>query len=359
MLSPKEKKEMGRLEDLTDHRIETERRQSEKWRIPKQVIIETSAACQLNCVGCPINRDSNAGSFMPLEDVISILDRIDFTTTIIPWMNGEPLLHRDYEEILRQITERNMRTYITTNGMVWHQDIMELMVAKNSIYQVIFSLDGCTPGIQKKVRPGSDEPRILETIHRFGQLKMEAGNNIDMAVKICRRGQDQAEVERYIANWLQADFIDFVVEGKLLDNDNAPKVRTSPCTYPDLRFMVIRANGQMVPCAYNHRVVNENYFEWPNVFDDREKPIIEYYNDPVVLKWREDQRRGFFLGPCETCGFAYNGEGFEGMIAFRDPNLRALFPWPIYWHSDYYNQFYSLTRKWDEVKLSGDSNDER
>ena len=312
--------------------------------IPKQIIIETSAECQLRCEGCPINTVSGGGGFMPLVDVMSILDRIDFETTIIPWMNGEPLLHRDYAEILRQITERNMRAYVTTNGMIWNDEVMKLLAVKNSIYQVIFSLDGEYFSTQERVRPGSDASLIRYHITKFGKLKKEMGNNIDMAVKICRRGQDQAEVEQYIAHWLSYDYIDYVCEGKMLENDNASGVRKHPCIYPDAQFMVIRSDGQMVPCAYNNRVVNGNYFRWPNVFDDREKPIIEYYNDPMIKKWRDDQNNRVYNGPCETCGFAYNGQGFEGEIAFRDPGLREVLPGPIYWHNDYYNQFYSLKK---------------
>ena len=319
-----------------------------KIRIPKQVIIETSASCQLRCEGCPIN-GAHEGGFMKLTNFLSIIDRIDFDTTIIPWMNGEPLLHKDYAAILQILTERNLRAYVTTNGMIWNDAVMQIMAAKNSIYQIIFSLDGHPMGwsnSQMLCRPGSREKTIVDNIRRFGKLKEGMGNNIDIAVKICRRGQDQAEVEKYIVYWLKEHYIDYVCEGKMLWNDQAPEVRTHPCRYPDDMFMVIRSDGQMVPCAYNHEVVNENYFKWPNVFDDREKPMLEYYNDPKLQDFRKKQELGIYPGPCATCGFAYTGEGFEGGIQFRDPMLRSQFPNPIYWHSDYYNQFYSLTRKW-------------
>lgn len=332
---------MGELEDLTDMRIETERRQAFKWKRPEQIIIETSAACQLRCVGCPINHDSGKG-FMSFNDVKSILDRIDFKTTIIPWMNGEPLLHPEYAKILKEIVSKGFRAYITTNGMIWDEEVMQIMAADNSIYQVIFSLDGYFGISQERVRPGSDYHRIVKNILRFRDLVVENGGRTDVAVKICRRGQDQAEVERYISWWLRE--VDYVCEGKMLDNDNAPLVRSTPCKYPDSKFMVIRADGRMVPCAYNNAVVNGNHFHWPNVFADRKAPIIAYYNDPILRQWRSDQDSGIFHGPCRTCGFAYTGEGFQGTIEFRDRTLDVR--QAIYWHNDYYNQFYSLKKKW-------------
>ena len=88
-------------------------------KMPKQIIIETSGVCQLKCKYCPtLSPDAKTG-FMDMDLFKSIIDRVNFSTTVIPWMNGEPLLHPDYADMLDYIEEAGLRYYITTNGMFY------------------------------------------------------------------------------------------------------------------------------------------------------------------------------------------------------------------------------------------------
>ena len=80
----------------------------------------------------------------------------------------------------------------------------------------------------------------------------------------------------------------------------------------------------------------------------RTKPIEKILTETIFSRFtffREDQRKGHFFGPCATCGFAYTGMGFEGMVHFRDDSLMRE---SIYYHQDYYNEFFSLTKKWKD-----------
>jgi len=315
---------------------------------PYQLIIETSASCQLQCIGCPFIAAEKPPrpKFMSLDLFKSIIDRIDWPVTVVPWMNGEPLLNPDFPRMLKYLVAAGHRAYITTNGMIWDDEVFQLITDENSVYQIIFSLDGLPSVFSRSIercRPGSNRERILSNIEAFGRLKMEKGSNLDMAVKICRRGQDQGEIEHYIHHWLQRPYINYVCEGRMLTEDATKETRMFPCKYPDHMFMVIRSDGEMVPCAYNETVVNDNWFHMGSVAND--KPLLEVYNNAKMTAFRLDQKAGRFCGPCITCGFAYTGHGFDGMLSFRDEKLRATYPNPIWFHSDYYNTFYSLKRK--------------
>ena len=94
--------------------------------IPKQLAIEITTRCQLRCKGC-MKTLGYPDMDMDLDFYKSIIDRNNFGATIIPYQNGEPLLHSDIFEIIRYPLSKNMRLYITTNGMIWNNDLFELM----------------------------------------------------------------------------------------------------------------------------------------------------------------------------------------------------------------------------------------
>ncbi|MHA2069050.1 MAG: SPASM domain-containing protein, partial [Candidatus Thorarchaeota archaeon] len=113
-----------------------------------------------------------------------------------------------------------------------------------------------------------------------------------------------------------------------------------PCQYSDDVFMMIRADGTLVLCMYNDSIVNggANPMGHLNKTDD----LLEVYNNEAYTHFRNDQRNGVFQGPCRTCGFAFTGSGFTGEIVFRN---EALYSHKVYYHRDYYNHFFSKSRK--------------
>jgi len=305
----------------------------------KQVDIEVTSACNLKCRFCP--GLGTKPQHMDVDLYKSIIDRIDFPTTVVPWLNGEPLLHPKYLELIKYTDEAGLRYYITTNGMVFKKDLFDYIMRKDSnCYQIIISLDGI-PGSKsiELARPGSDAMKVLETIAYLNHQRPK-GSTLDIAVKICRRGQDWQEIEEYISYWLERG-IDFVIVGDQLVEENNPEgFRRSPCQYSDNNFMVIKVDGRVVRCAYNTEATNNHDYTMGDVNNDL--PLLEIYNNSWFQKFREDQAEGIFHGPCKTCGFPYTGEGFEGEIKFRNKNLTQK---KIYFHRDYYNSFFSYKKK--------------
>jgi hypothetical protein len=139
--------------------------------------------------------------------------------------------------------------------------------------------------------------------------------------------------------WLKRKGIDFVVVGQPLIDDDVDKMRQYQCQYFDDNFMVIRANGRLTFCAYNEEMVN-NPDNAAGHLSSKET-LLEAYNSKTYKDAREAQRLGVYNKVCEKCGFAYTGLGFQGAIKFRkDPKRK------VYFQQDYYNQFFSLKKKW-------------
>jgi organic radical activating enzyme len=315
-------------------------------RIPKFLILESTDCCNLRCKGCYSTQSDFPKGFMDLDFYKSMVDSaakdgLQDKTIIMTWANGEPMLHPKLLDMLQYTTSKGFKTYVTTNGMIWNEEIFHFMLTEPNYYQHIFSLDGLwNRGNVAKARPGSDEERIRRTIEGFLAMKTRLNSNLDVLVKIVERGQDFAEIEAYIDYWLRQEGIDCVVVGKMLNTFDTEGMRLFPCQYPDETFMLVRWDRTPTLCMYNPHMMNEQMRPMRKI--EKGESILEYFNSEVYAQFHEDQERGIFRPPCNTCGIAYTGTGWRGQMHFRDP---ALTQQTIYTGVDYYNSTFSLVDK--------------
>ena len=322
--------------------------------IPKQFIVEAINKCNLKCKYCPsIENNSFPVGQMSVDFFKSIINRIAEEapeSTVIPWGNGEPFMHPDYADLMAYLNKKKLRYYVTTNLTIWREDVLtELLREGSSCYQLIISMDGLfgTDNIAK-ARPGTDEDLLHCNILKLIDLKKSLSSKTGLAFKICRRGQDYGEIEKYIQYWLEKD-IDFIIVGDALIGENELPMRTEPCQYFDNNFMVIRWTGDVALCAYCDKAVNDLVGSYGKV--EMTGSLLEIYNGFWIEARRSLQHKGTFPSPCETCPIAYTGVGFRGKVSFRDnPDVE------YFYQKDYYNQFFSkkLNRKPDSYYINGD-----
>ena len=312
---------------------------------PKQFILEATNRCNLQCRYCPsVDNDGFPVGDMDVDLFKSIVDRIAAESpesTVIPWANGEPFLHPQYLGMMEYLNNKGLRFYVTTNLTIWRENVLrELLLPGSGCYQLIVSMDGIFgSGNIPKARPGTDEEVLRRNIGRLFALKTEMDSKTDIAFKICRRGQDYGEVERYVQQWLENPDLDFVIVGDALVGENEDSMRTEPCQYFDNNFMVIRWTGDLAICAYCDKAINKLQGSYGKV--GLTGSLLELYNNEDIAFRRAEQNAGRFSAPCDTCPIAYTGIGFRGKISFRDN------PGQEYWYQrDYYNQFFSKRLHW-------------
>jgi organic radical activating enzyme len=309
---------------------------------PKQLIVEPTNRCNLKCKLCP--SVCNDGRFpvgdMSLDMFKQIANRASVEmpdVTVIPWMNGEPFLHPEYEEMIRHLSMLKLRHYITTNMTIFNESALRHILSDESTcYQLIVSLDGIEEtGNIAKARPGSNQDLILGNLGALLNLAFEMKSRKHIAVKICERGQDWGEIEAFILKWIDDPQIEYVCVGKPLATINEVSMRHYPCQYFDHNFEIIRWNGAMPICAYNDAVANGGELNYATY-----KPgdsLLEHYNNHIITALRLAQNNSEFFGPCKTCGFAYTGYGADGKIVMRNDDLQR----QLYYRFDYYNRMFS------------------
>ena len=82
----------------------------------KQIYIEITNICNLNCSFCPKN--SRPKKFMTIDEFDKITDEISpLTNTICLHLMGEPLLHPNIREIFEICTKKNLNVYLHKNKL--------------------------------------------------------------------------------------------------------------------------------------------------------------------------------------------------------------------------------------------------
>ena len=88
----------------------------------KQIYVEITNICNLNCSFCPKN--SRPKKFMTVEEFDIITDEISpLTNTVCLHLMGEPLLHPNINEIFKICNKKNLNVYLTTNGTLLKKNL--------------------------------------------------------------------------------------------------------------------------------------------------------------------------------------------------------------------------------------------
>lgn len=88
----------------------------------KQIYIEITNVCNLNCSFCP--KCSRAKRFMSVEEFDTITDEISpLTNTVCLHLMGEPLLHPSIKEIFEICNKKSLSINLTTNGTLIKQNL--------------------------------------------------------------------------------------------------------------------------------------------------------------------------------------------------------------------------------------------
>lgn len=95
-----------------------------------KIYIEITNICNLNCSFCL--EDSREKKMMNAHEFRNIITKIkEYTNLVTFHVKGEPLLHKDLEELLGICHENNVFVNITTNGSLLYKNIEILKKAKS------------------------------------------------------------------------------------------------------------------------------------------------------------------------------------------------------------------------------------
>lgn len=104
----------------------------------KKIYIEVTNLCNLNCSFC--SKSNKNKKEMTIEEFELVLKNINnYTEYIYLHVKGEPLIHKDLDNILLLAKRYNKKVCITTNG-VFLKEKLDILNKYDNIYQINISL---------------------------------------------------------------------------------------------------------------------------------------------------------------------------------------------------------------------------
>jgi len=129
------------------------------WSRPKMVTINLTARCNQQCIYCEIGKESfsTGNDSLDFDDMVWIFDQMALNKIHkIALCGGEPFLFNRIIDVVSYANTRNVRCYITTNGMNIHSlKESELQVLKACRAEINISIDSFQESVQSFTRGNS------------------------------------------------------------------------------------------------------------------------------------------------------------------------------------------------------------
>ncbi len=138
------------------------------------VQVEVTTYCNGSCIYCPhtVMRKRWANRHMPIELFHKLIPFLRCTDLVYLQGWGEPLLNKNFFEMVRICKDRGKRVGFTTNGMLLTEDTIRTLVDLH-LDIIGISLAGTTASTHNQIRKGTDFNKIISHVERLCKIKTE------------------------------------------------------------------------------------------------------------------------------------------------------------------------------------------
>lgn len=158
----------------------------EYWRgrvrlrsLPNRLVVEPVSACNLRCPHCftGAGRAGRPRALMPIELYRRLLAELGDTLTELELFHwGEPLLHPEIDEMVRDAAERGIATTINTNlAMALDADRAERLIA-SGLTELTVAVDGTSQETYEQYRVRGNLARVKDNCRRLVEARRRRGS---------------------------------------------------------------------------------------------------------------------------------------------------------------------------------------
>lgn len=284
------------------------------FEFPLCVELESSYYCNLRCPMCARQAlgTFNEGGLIDRKLYSKILDEAgkNKMPAIMLDHEAEPLTNPHIADMVKKAKEAGMLdVWMHTNANLLTEEISEKLI-RNGLTRINFSVDAVTGQTYNRVRPGGDFNKVIKNITAFLRLKEELGKKyIRTRVSFAVQNSNRHEKEAFYDFWKEKinligfqTFIDFLN----FDNKagNSHKLPNRFVCYKIWQLLIIRYNGDVLPCGMPFRNYDSKSYLLGNLYKDS---IKECWNSPKLNKIREFHIKGQYhkLPFCKDCVSSY------------------------------------------------------
>jgi pyruvate-formate lyase-activating enzyme len=132
--------------------------------------LEPISFCNLKCPACPAthfridpgHRDDRA-SILPLEVMLGVVEQLPDLEKILFYNFGEPFLHKQAIQFLREVRRRrpDVTIHTSTNALVLTDAMIEAIASQTLVDRLVFSIDGAREESYRKYRVNGSLAKAL------------------------------------------------------------------------------------------------------------------------------------------------------------------------------------------------------
>lgn len=272
----------------------------------KKIYIEITNVCNLNCKFCPETKRKK--EFMNSQKFEEIIKKIHKHTKLVALhVKGEPLLHRELEDILTILEKYNLQANITTNGTLIKKNL-ELIKNSKVVRQINFSIHSI---MQNK---NIDKQYLNNIFESEGQLKNVIISYRLWNLKTLKENDINSQIIKEIENYYGIQNL----KQQLMENEFI-KLKENVFINQDIEFawpdinkkeiiqkgrclglkeqIAILVDGTVVPCCLD----NNGDIPLGNIFKEDLEDILNKSKAITIKKNFENSIITCNL--CKTCGF--------------------------------------------------------
>jgi len=287
-------------------------------KIPSEIVIEPTNACNLRCPVCPthfaMNRKKGFIDFNLFKSVIDDFENERTKPRILMSFAGEPLLHKDIDKLVKYAHQEGCPTYISTNATALTKELSKNLI-RNGLDSIHLCIEGMTKESHEAYRVGSEFEQVKKNIEDFISLKKQLkAKKPFVTIQTLLTSFSEKEIEE-ITLWAKnagADAINlkslsmgtyttakmknlysYLLPSKKFRRDKS-KINKTICTIP-LRQAVVYWDGTLGLCCNDF----DNVIKFSNI---KNRGFIKTLTSPETIK----KRKMAFLkkyGLCKKCSF--------------------------------------------------------
>lgn len=272
----------------------------------KKIYVEITNICNMKCKFCPeTNRNKEYMSIEKFEEVIRKIHK--HTQLVCLHVKGEPLLHKDLEDIFKVLERYNLKANITTNGTLI-KDKLELIKKSKAVRQINFSLHSINQNNDfndnylQDIFESVEELENVIISYRLWNMKSIKENNINF--NIIKAIESYYNLDNLNKSLTKNEF--YKIKENIFINQDIE------FTWPDVNKeeiidkgrclalkeqVAILVDGTVVPCCLD----NNGDIPLGNIFKETMEDILNKSKSINIKKNFENGNITCKL--CKTCGF--------------------------------------------------------
>ncbi|NNC94559.1 MAG: radical SAM protein [Chitinophagales bacterium] len=176
-----------------------------QWGAPFNVSIEPTTSCNLGCPECPsgLRSFSRPTGRLDVKLYQSILDQLSDTLIYLYfYFQGEPYLHPNFLELVKEASGKNIYTVTSTNGHFLSKR-KAIETVESGLSRIIISIDGTTQEVYEQYRRNGSLDKVITGARNLVEAKKELNSktpHIIFQFLVVKPNEHQiAEVEKLTA----------------------------------------------------------------------------------------------------------------------------------------------------------------